>query len=225
MGAEPNIGGFYRQNGCFIMEHPIKMDDLGIPLFLETPILTYIEFPLIHVAIFPAKSSIWMMHLECAETAAHCDCSDGGGFMYGIRISDMAIFPTSPQRVREKKPPEMMNCASLREPKQVMTDFRHQFVGATLTCHQHPGQNPFGNICWAVFDANVLQILLLAVLSVGLRPFGVPTDENISPSNVRLHHLEVIETHGPCQAIHGGSSHDLDTGVNNHGYMVIVFVP
>ena len=28
------------------MEHPIKMDDLGVPLFLETPIYIYIYTPL-----------------------------------------------------------------------------------------------------------------------------------------------------------------------------------
>ena len=39
-GVNPNIGVFPPKWMVYFMENPIKIDDLGVPLFLETPTLT-----------------------------------------------------------------------------------------------------------------------------------------------------------------------------------------
>ena len=66
MGVEPTIGGFPPKWMVKITETPIKIDDLGVPQFLETPIYIYLStylFIYIYIDVY-----IFCIHILSCRT-------------------------------------------------------------------------------------------------------------------------------------------------------------
>ena len=81
----PKIG--VPQNGWFIKEHPIKMDDLGVPLFLETPISTqapFVSFPVAPQALITGNFQHFFIHVWSSLAPAK---AMGGWGEVGLKVA------------------------------------------------------------------------------------------------------------------------------------------